>query len=233
MGPILLGVVPFATVAGAAGVQNGLSVTETICFSLLSFSGAAQIVSSDLLGGGADLWVVVVTAQVINLRFLLYSVALSRLLPPRKLLGRLGAAYLITDHAYALVEQRSSTAPRQRHGAATQWPFYLGAALAFWVPWQLCNLAGALVGSRMPTDSALTFAVPLSFLALLVPALVSAPRVAAALVAGVVSLAALRAPAHSSVVLAIVLGMVGGLLVSRRQRSTGATSIEGPGRVDG
>lgn len=213
--PILIGVLPFALVAGAAGVQNGLTVLETVSFSMLAFAGAAQITAAQLMGAGASVVVVVVTAVVINLRFLLYSADLSRMLPPQPTGRRLGSAYVITDHAYAVSERRS------RAGGGPLEVFYLAAALTFWVTWQSANLVGAAIGSRLPVDSVLTFAVPLSFLGLLVPALTSSARGVACVTAAVVAVVARDAPAGSGVLLAILAGLVAGALARRVRRGGG------------
>src|SRR2546430_9446404 len=39
--------------------------------------------------------------------------------------------------------------------------FYMGAAVALWIVWQAATLAGALLGSAVPADVPLDFAVPL------------------------------------------------------------------------
>jgi predicted branched-subunit amino acid permease len=210
--PILIGVTPFALVAGAAGVQNGLSVLETVGFSMFAFAGAAQISAAQLIGADAPIAVVIITAVVINLRFLLYSADLSRLLPDAPLGSRLISAYVITDHAYALTERRG------RAGGVQLGTFYMGAAVTFWLTWQICNVVGAGIGARLPADSVLTFAVPLSFLGLLVPALNSSGRGVACVVAAIVAVAAHDAPAGSGVLLAIVAGLIAGSVFRRVSR---------------
>ena len=82
--------------------------------------------------------------------------------------------------------------------------YYLGAAAAIWVVWQVATVAGVVVGARIPDRWGVGFAVPLIFLALLVPDLTDRPRVIAALVGGGVAIAGAGWPLN--------LGLVGGAL---------------------
>jgi predicted branched-subunit amino acid permease len=209
--PILLGVAPFALVTGAISVNDGTSVLQASAFSVLAFAGASQIAALNLLASGGSVLVAVTTATIINLRFVLYSAALSPRYAGRSALSRLVGAYLLTDHAFAVTVSRDDR--RRRDDVA----YYLGAALAFWVTWQACLLAGALGGRRLPDDLPLQFLVSLSFLALLVPMLKDRPSVVAALAAGV-AMALLR-PAWGSeaVVACTAIGVVAGYAVSTRR----------------
>lgn len=184
--PILVGVIPFGFIIGLTAVQTGLGLAGAVMFSVVIYAGAAQLTALNLLGVGASLPVVVGTALVINVRFLLYSASLAPHLAEQSRRRRLLAAYLLTDQAYAvsLVRFRERLDPRSR------WRFYLGAGVAMWVTWQLSTVAGALGGGTVPASVPLGFAVPLAFLALLVPNVTDRPTVAAAVVSGVVAVVA-------------------------------------------
>lgn len=214
--PVLVGVVPFGLVAGVAGVENGATVTSAASFSLLAFAGAAQIAAFDLLGSGAPLLVVIGTALLINVRFVMYAVSLAPHLADEPLRRRVLGAYLLTDHAYAIAVARYSQEPPPRSRGA----YYLGAASAFWVTWQIATVCGALLGSGVPDEIPLGFAVPLSFLALLVPTLVDRPSLVAAAVAGSVATLASHAPAN--------LGMLGGAVAGT---AAGALAVRAGGRA--
>lgn len=215
--PVLIGVVPFALVTGAASVHQGLAVSEAVAFSLFAFSGAAQVTATQLMGEGASVPVVVATALVINLRFLFYSAALAPLLASYGARTRLAAAYVMTDHAFALTERRA-TRDRASPGIGT---FYLAAALTFWCTWQVCNFLGALVEGVLPSDTFLTFAVPLSFLALLVPTLISRARAVACLAAAAVAVLLRGAPTGSNILIAIVVGIAAGHALRDRRATAG------------
>jgi predicted branched-subunit amino acid permease len=130
----------------------------------------------------------------------------------RELAGRwrAGLAYLLTDQAYAL----SVTRFRADEPVERRW-FYLGAAAPLWVVWQLCTVAGVLAGARVPESLPLEFAVPLTFLALLVPAVGDRPSAAAAAVAGTVAVVGADLPLNLGLVVGALAGVAVGLLTER------------------
>lgn len=211
--PLLLGAAPFGLVAGVAGAVNGATTLQTVAFSLVSFAGAAQIAAMDLLGQGAAVWVVLLTMVAINLRFVLYSAGLAPWLRTEPLPRRALGAYLLTDHAYVVSSARFVRPPPVPRPAC----YYLGAALAFWVTWQVATLVGAVIGAGLPDSLPLSFAAPLTFLALLVPQLTSRPNVAAAGTGGLVAVAAADAPANLGMLLGCVSGILVGSWVHRAQ----------------
>ena len=73
--PFLAGTVPFGIVTGIATRAAGLSFWESVAMTLLVFSGTAQIAALPLMVAGAPPLVVVFTALVISLRFVIYSAA--------------------------------------------------------------------------------------------------------------------------------------------------------------
>jgi predicted branched-subunit amino acid permease len=119
---------------------------------------------------------------------------------------RAGLAYVLTDQAYAL-----SVAEFERTPERSRWRYYLGAAATLWVVWQITTVLGVLVGAGVPDAWGLTFAVPLVFLALLVPAMKDRPTTAAAAVGGTVAVVAAGVPYELGLLVGAVSGIVGGL----------------------
>ncbi len=210
--PILIGVVPFGFIIGLTAVQAGLGLEGAVAFSVVVYAGAAQLAALNLLGAGASLLVVVGTALVINVRFLLYSASLAPYLSQQSRSRRMLAAYLLTDQAYAVSLVRF----RERLDARSRWRFYLGAGVAMWATWQASTVAGALGGSTVPESVPLGFAVPLAFLALLIPTVTDRPTVVAAVVSAAVAVAA--APlGRGALPAAAVSGVVTGSAVALRR----------------
>jgi predicted branched-subunit amino acid permease len=208
--PILIGIAPFAAVAGLAGTHNGLSIVETAAFSLLAFAGAAQVAAADLMGNDAGAGVVIATALVINLRFLVYSATLAPMFGDATFKQRLFGSYLLVDHAVPLTLTRTEgRRPRE------QVAFYLGACLAFWCTWQVCSVVGSFLGS-LPDAGVVAFAVPVSFLALLGPQLTQRPRALAAVVAAVVAVACAGLPANAGMMLGTAAGIAAGVATGWR-----------------
>ena len=203
--PMLLGVIPFGLVAGATPVTGRLGAGAAVGLSTIVFAGASQLAAADVLADGGSALVAALAAWTINLRMLLYSASLAPLLANESLRRRMLAAYLLTDQAYAVSITRW-TAEGDR--PERRLPFYFGAGGLLWVVWLISTIVGALIGSAVPEDLPLDFAVPLVFLVLLVPAISSRPAAVAALVGGAAAVAAAEAGAGP---LSVMVGAVAGI----------------------
>jgi 4-azaleucine resistance transporter AzlC len=205
--PLLLGIIPFGFIAGIAAVNAGLGLAEAVGLSAIVFAGAAQLATLELVGQDAPLAIIVVTAVVINLRMLMYSASIA---PHFRALSRrtkTAAAYLLTDQAYALA------IARYRDGESTRSiGYYFGVAATLWVVWQLTTVAGVVLGTRVPESLGLEFAVPLVFLALLIPAMEDGPTTAAGLLGGIGAVAAAGLPLNLGLLAGGTVGIIAGLL---------------------
>lgn len=208
--PVLLGVLPFGLAAGVVTAEAGYGVTETVGHSVLIFAGASQIAAVSLLGDGAPVAIVVLTVLVINLRMLMYAASLAPHMADVPLRRRLLGAYLLTDQAYAV----TIVDVREPRTAEHRWWFYLGAALTLWVPWQLSTVAGVLVGASLPDSIPLAFAVPLMFLALLVPAVTDRATLAAAVTSAALATLGARLPSNLGMLLGALAGIAAGTAVA-------------------
>lgn len=213
--PLLLGVAPFALVAGIAAVEAGLTPVQAVGMSVVVFAGASQLAALELIGANAPLAVVVATAIVINLRMLMYSASIA---PHFAHLGRrvrATLAYLLTDQAYALSIAEYTDTDRDERDRRR---YYLGVAGSLWAVWVVGTVAGIALGAGVPESWGLSFAVPLVFLALLVPAMKDRPTIVAGVVGGAVAVVAAGAPLNLGLLAGAVGGIVAGLLAERRHR---------------
>jgi predicted branched-subunit amino acid permease len=206
-------IVPFGVTAGVAGLDAGLGAALTLGMSVIVFAGASQLASIQLIDAGAAAPLVVITALIINLRMVMYSAHLaphfSHIGPGRRSL----MAYILTDQAYALTVSRVMT-----HGNDPQahW-FYFGVALPLWGVWQIATAFGYWAGTAMPPSWELGFIVPLIFLALLMMAINSRAGVAAAIVAGTLSVLGQTLPAGLGLTLASLAGIAAGVMMEGRR----------------
>ena len=67
--PILVGTIPFGFVAGVAAIAAGMTPLEGIALSVLSFSGIAQLVASQLVAVDSPIALTIAAAAVVSLRF--------------------------------------------------------------------------------------------------------------------------------------------------------------------
>ena len=77
--------------------------------------------------------------------------------------------------------------------------------------WQVTTAIGVFVGAAVPDSWSLDFALPLTFLAILMPALRGRPAVAAAAVAGAVAVIGFRWPYGTGLLTAMLAGMAAGI----------------------
>jgi 4-azaleucine resistance transporter AzlC len=222
--PILVGLVPFGIVAGVAAVDAGLSPVQTVGLSMFVFAGAAQLAAIDLLGEGARLAVVLLAAVVVNLRMLMYSASIAPYFRAFDRRWKAFCAYFLTDHAYALSLARYV---RDRPDPPARLRYFLGVGLSAWVVWQASTLVGVVAGAEIPASLGLEFAVPLVFLALLVPTVRDSPTLAAALVGGFGAVLGSGLPYNLGLVGGAVAGVLAGVLTESRKRSRDG----GDGRV--
>lgn len=96
--------------------------------------------------------------------------------------------------------------------------FYTGAGALMWVVWQTSCILGVILGAAAPESWSLDFAVPLTFIALLAPALKDRPGVAAAVASGFIAYAAHPLPHNLGLILASIGGMSTGYLLSGREK---------------
>jgi len=208
---ILIGIVPFGLVAGAAVIQAGFGIAEAVGQSLLVNAGASQIVATTLFGQGAPLWLALATALVVNARMFIYSTSIAPVLSDapgwlRPILG-----HMLVDQNYV------STMTKGRHREDIDIiPYYMGAWFGLAGVWQLSTLAGAILGPFIPASWGLDFAVPLVFLAMLAPSLKDSTAVKVALVTGVASAVFVPLlPMQTGLIVAIVCGMGYGAWLDR------------------
>ncbi|MFT5222124.1 MAG: 4-azaleucine resistance transporter AzlC [Glaciecola sp.] len=213
--PILLGIIPFGLVAGAVAIDTGLTIGDAMALSLFVFAGASQLAAIELLGNQAPIAVAVFTIAVINLRHLMYSASLAPHFAGLPLRHRVPATFIMTDQSYAVTIARAEEIDDPRRNLA----YFLGAAIPLYVTWQLFTLIGTLVGAAIPDAIPLTFAIPMVFLVLLVPALKDRPAIAAAVTAGVGATVLGFLPANLGLFVSALGGVaVGTLLTVRGER---------------
>jgi len=99
--------------------------------------------------------------------------------------------------------------------------YYLGAGLTLWTTWQTSTAAGIIVGATLPPNWPLDFALPLTFIAISMPAIKDRPSLAAALSAGLVAVLSYNAPYKSGLMLAALTGILIGTLLEGRKSPEG------------
>ena len=177
--PLWTGAIPIGIAYGVAARGTGLGLGETLLMSLTVFSAATQVSTLALLGKGTAALALIGVALALNVQLLLIGFAIGRQTRPSPL-GRLMAAYFLTDGAYGVA----------LNGGQLTLPRLVGAGISMFMAWNLGTAIGATTVHALPDLRRLgvDFVVPLTFLAVLLPLLRTRAAVLVALVAGVVTL---------------------------------------------
>ncbi|MFB6129874.1 MAG: AzlC family ABC transporter permease [Salinigranum sp.] len=208
--PALLSLFPIAVILAITAVDVGLSPLQALWMSVGIYTGLAQAAMLSLVDARASAVVIVVAGVLINLRLLLYSASIAPYLDRLSLAERVPFAYLNIDTVYAL-----SIATFEADGTDEKAAYYLGAGVASWVVWQAGTLVGLFFGDVVPSGLDLQFAIPLLFIALLVPVLKDRPSVGAGVAAGGVAVLAAGLPFNLGLIVGTTVGIAAGVTGER------------------
>lgn len=211
--PLLIGVFPFGMIYGALALDAGLSNTAAQLMSSILFAGSSQFITAQLAHDVAPAAVIILTIAVVNVRHMLYSASLAPYLKDLSIKWKVLLSYLLTDEAYA-----PSIINYEKEGLSTHKHWFLfGAGFALWLNWQVSTAIGIFLGATIPESWPLDFALPLTFIAMVVPVLKNRPMIASALSAGMVALLAHSLPFKLGLILAALTGIIVGSLLEKKQ----------------
>ena len=208
--PFVIVVVPFALLFGVVATEAGLNLMQVMLFSFSVFAGASQFAAVQLMQDQAPVLVILVTSLAVNLRMVMYSVAMAPHLGAAPLGTRAVMAYFLVDQSFAASQvefERRPQLPLQDKVA-----FFFGTVTPIAPLWFLSTFVGAVVGEAIPPEYALDFAVPITFLAICAPMLRSVPHVVAAGVSILAALILSPLPYGTGLLVAACLAMAAGAL---------------------
>ena len=209
--PHMLSVIPFGIICGAIGIELGFNPYLVYGMSIIIFGGASQIVFLQLLSGGASSLIAVTSVGVINSRHLLYGAVLSEYLEKLSFIKKLLISYLVVDQGFA-----ESNKFFKRNKTEEYLHYHLiGTGSTLWVCWQISTLAGIILGSFVPEELGLKFAIPLTFIAVVVQDLKKIDHVIVMLTCGISSLLFFDAPFKLYIIISPILALIIAALLLR------------------
>ncbi len=212
--PHMLSVIPFGIICGAIGVELGFNPYLVYAMSIIIFGGASQIVFLQLLSGGASSLVAVTSVGVINSRHLLYGAVLSEYLEKLSFIKKLLISYFVVDQGFA-----ESNKFFKKNKTEEYLHYHLiGTGGTLWICWQIATLAGIILGSFVPEELGLKFAIPLTFIAIVVQDLKKIDHVIIMLVCGISSLLFFEAPFKSYILISPVIALFVAALLLRLKK---------------
>lgn len=165
--PVLPGIVVFAGAFGAAAVQKGLTLAQTLSVSAFVFAGASQMVALELwreAWSASTLLAIVLVTAVVNARMILMGAAIQPWLSTEPRVRTALNLFFLTDANWLIAVRYHA------HGGRDVGVLF-GAGLALWIVWVIATLPGYLVGTLVqePRRLGLDLVMPIFFAALLVP----------------------------------------------------------------
>ncbi len=162
--PLLIPVFPFGLIIGVIGIELGFSPLMVYATSLIIFSGSAQIVFFQLIFAGASPIVTLTSVAVTNSRHFLYGAVLSEYLEDLSQSWKIFLSYFLVDQSFALSHRyfKENSSLKNKHY------YLLGSGFTLWLVWQASSLVGIFLGAVVPEELGLSFAIPLTFLSLII-----------------------------------------------------------------
>ncbi len=152
--------------------------------------------------------IVLISALAVNLRVAMYSAALTPYLGRAPPWQRACAAYLLVDQSYALSHGKFEA--ETKLSVPQRMAYYFGTCTLVMITWFGCSYLGAALGTALPQNLPLDFALPIAFLSMVAPMMRTVPHLIAAAVALVISLVAVNIPYSLGLIVAGLAGMMAG-----------------------
>ena len=162
--PVCFGYIPVSFTFGIMAVQNEIPVWLAIFISLSNVTSAGQFAGMNLMVAGAGYLEIALTTLVINIRYMLMSLALTQKIKPTVKTGsRMLMGFGITDEIFAIAVTHTQEIT----------PAYMyGLILTPVLGWTGGTALGALANGILPQSlsNAMGIALYAMFIAIIVPA---------------------------------------------------------------
>ena len=207
--PFMVGLIPFGLAYGIMGAQAGLNLAEIMFMSVVVFAGSAQFMAVEMISQNIGIVFIAFSTLLINLRHILMGLSLSPYLSRLRARWLYILAFGMVDETYAV------TIDYYQKGAGDSGNpyFMLGSSAAIYFSWLLTSFIGAILGSSIqdPLAWGLDFAMPATFLSILIPQIKSMRMLLVMLISGVSAVAfLLLIPGKWYIIMATLLAVAAG-----------------------
>ena len=213
--PFMIPVVPFGLIFGILSIDIGFSPLATMGMSLIIFGGASQIILLQLFSGGASSLIIISSVGAVNSRHLLYGAVVSEHVSDLKLIWKIVVSYFLIDQAFALSNEYF-----KKNKDRNKYFHLVGGGFTCWIIWQSSTFLGIILGEAIPEKLGLSFAVPLTFLALLVNDFRKFINVIVILTSGFVSTLGYNyIPYKAYVIVAAITGLIVAFILTKKLKN--------------
>jgi 4-azaleucine resistance transporter AzlC len=207
--PLSLGIASFAIAYGLLARKAGLSLFTLTLMSLLVFAGAAQFLTISMLLSGTPFLLILLTTFIVNSRYFLMSTSLGLYTRKWGTKWQILLSFLLCDESYALTIAYFTKNDPNKY-------YQLGVSLGLYIEWAIFTVVGGFMGSFLgdPQTWGLDFALPATFIVILVPMITTWKHITVCLATAVFSIIGLIfLPTKWYIPFAALLGtIVGGVL---------------------
>ena len=209
--PLMIPVVPFGLIFGVLAIDVGFTPLQTMGMSLLIFGGASQIVLLQLFSGGASSLVIISSVGAVNSRHLLYGAVVSEHLSDLRLIWKIIISYFLIDQAFARSNEYFN-----KNKDENKYFHLIGGGATCWIIWQSTTFLGIILGAAIPEELGLSFAIPLTFLALLINDFRKFINIVVIIVSGIVATAGYNIiPFKAYVIVAALTGLLSAVILTK------------------
>jgi len=204
--PTLMAICSWGLVTGIAMSKSVLTLPQALTMSLLCYAGSSQLAVLPLLAAKLPIWTVLLTAAMVNTRFVIFSAGLAPHFSYLPMWRRIVLGYFNGDVIYLLFQKKSFATGYLPGKEAYFW----GMAVSSWLSWQVSSIIGILLASLIPDHWGLGLAGTLALLPIMVSAVATRSTLVAVGIAGVVALLAIDLPYRLALPLAVIAAIAAG-----------------------
>ena len=216
-----LAIFSWAVVTGLAMGKSSLSTEQALAMSLFVFAGSAQLAALPLIGAGFSVFTILITALIVNLRFVIFSIGVQAHFSHLPAWRRATLGYFTADFGYLMYTSRFGevqTEAERKNDSYYRTYFMYGLATGNWGIWQAGSILGIMGASQIPNEWGLEFAGTLALIAVIVPMLDHRAARWAAIVAAIVAILTYSLPLKLNLTAAILAAIVVGILADRSSK---------------
>jgi predicted branched-subunit amino acid permease len=226
--PTLPGIFAWGMVTGMAMMKSGLTLWQALGMTFIVFAGSAQLASLPLIAADASIWVVFLTALVVNLRFVIFAAAIGPHFAHLPWYKRLWHGYFNGDITIGLFSNRFPAETLDK--PAGKVGFFTGIGYPNWCTWQVGSVTGILLARQIPQAWGIGFAGTLALLCITIPLVVNAAAAFGVVVAGAVAIVAAGLPYRLGLLAAVIVGMATAMVVDTIIDRSGNDAPDHPGQ---
>ncbi len=205
--PSMPPVLTWGLVTGVAMSKSVLTIPQAIGMTIFVYAGSSQLAVLPLLAAGLPIWTALLTAFIVNVRFIIFSAGLMQHFGHLPFMRRVVLGVFNGDLPFVLFTQQYPSAAPQ----AGKEGYYWGMVLLSFVGWQVSSILGIVAASLFPDAWGLALAGTLALIPVMVSTIRSRATLMAVAVAAVLALVAFKLPYRLSLVIAVTGAMAAGL----------------------